>query len=280
MKELVLYCDESISDGEFFSNFYGGALVSSKNLDKIVNILEQAKQKQNLFKEIKWTKLTEQYLNKYISVIDEFFDLIADNKIKVRIMFSQNAHVPKGLSKDQLDKRFFLLYYQFIKHAFGLRYCNFQEPTFLKIFFDLLPDKKDKCNEFKQYINKLQLTEEFLCSKIKIRSDDIGEVDSRDHVILQCVDIVLGSMQFRLNNLHKQKPDGCRYRGKRTIAKESLYNHILHRIREIYPGFNIGIETGLKGDIRNCWVQPYRHWKFVPNNSEYDDRLTKRKMPR
>ena len=81
MRELILYCDESIKDGEYFSNFYGGALTFSNYIVDINETLNKTKCENNLFGEIKWTKVTEQYLDKYIAVIDKFFDYIDDNKI-------------------------------------------------------------------------------------------------------------------------------------------------------------------------------------------------------
>ena len=83
-------------------------------------------------------------------------------------------------------------------------------------------------------------------------------------MILQCLDVLLGAMEFRLNEKHKIIPDGKRRRGKRTIAKHKLYKFINRRIREIYPNFNVGESTGLKGDNTNRWKHPYRHWKFRP----------------
>ena len=74
-----------------------------------------------------------------------------------------------------------------------------------------------------------------------IRNGDVAEVCSHDHVLLQCTDIVLGAMYFRLNNLHLEKPAGSRTRGKRTIAKEKLYKHINSQISSILPHFNIGV---------------------------------------
>jgi len=59
-----------------------------------------------------------------------------------------------------------------------------------------------------------------------IPEDQIAEVKSHNHVLLQCVDIVLGAIQFRLNDLHKVTPEGKWRRGKRTIAKEKLYKMI------------------------------------------------------
>jgi hypothetical protein len=41
-------------------------------------------------------------------------------KIKIRIMFTQNTHVALQLTKQHIDDRYFILYYHFIKNAFGL----------------------------------------------------------------------------------------------------------------------------------------------------------------
>ncbi len=91
---------------------------------------------------------------------------------------------------------------------------------------------------------------------------------------MQCLDIVLGSMAFRLNDMHKEKPEGQKRRGKKTIAKEKLYKHINKYIREIKPGFNIGISTGTNSGF-DKWEHPYRHWKFTSANVEIDEKLYK-----
>ncbi len=82
-------------------------------------------------------------------------------------------------------------------------------------------------------------------------------------------------MQFRLNDLHLEKQEETGRRGKKTVAKERLYKHILSRIRKIYPGFNVGITTGQQGDRANRWRHPYRHWLFVPANARTDPAQTK-----
>jgi hypothetical protein len=84
-------------------------------------------------------------------------------------------------------------------------------------------------------------------------------------------------MQFRLNDSHKEKPEGARLRGKRTIAKEKLYKHINQRIRRIYPGFNIGVNTSTRNEPENRWRDPYRHWLFKPSEYELNPNSVKGK---
>jgi len=129
--------------------------------------------------------------------------------------------------------------------------------------FDLLPDTKEKCNRFKSFI--LGLNKNFAEYNLFIPQDGIAEVKSHDHVLLQSMDIVLGAMDFRLNEKHPEKPEGQRFRGKKTIAKEKVYKHINELIRDMYGyPFNIGISTGYK-ETKTCvdrWLMPYRHWSF------------------
>jgi hypothetical protein len=274
-QEYVIYCDESLDHGKYFSNFYGGVLVRSSDLQQIHSLLLQRKTELNLLKEVKWSKVTGQYLSKYLDLMETFFDLVEADKIKTRIMFTQNSIISKNLRSEQIENEYFLLYYQFVKHSFGLQYSN---PSNLlikvRLYFDDLPDTKEKAANFKAYIASLNSFRQFEDANIKISLDQIAEIKSHDHPILQCLDVVLGSMQFRLNDKHKEKPEGSRVRGKRTIAKDKLYQYISQRIRKIYPNFNIGVSTS-RSDIRNVWLHPYRHWLFKPREYEIDLSKTK-----
>lgn len=276
--EYIIYADESDKQGRYFSNFYGGVLVRSADVETMRRRLAGIKAAENLHQEIKWGKVTANYLEKYRAVMDGFFDLVADNRIKVRIMFTQNAHVPVGLAAHQRENSYHLLYYQFIKHAFGLAYHDGGDaPVYLRIYLDNMPHTREKNEQFKGYLLGLQHSPGFRSKQLHIRAEDITEVTSHDHVLLQCLDVVLGSIQFRLNDKHREMPEGASRRGKRTIAKEALYTHILQRIRGIYPNFNIGITTGTRGNRQNRWQDAYRHWLFVPRDFQLDLTQTKGK---
>lgn len=224
--EYIIYCDESISRGRYYSNFYGGALIKNCDFDFVVNSLNEKKETLNLFNEIKWNKVSDNYLEKYKEIINTYFNFIADGKIKLRIMFSQNAQVPTNLTKENIDNGFHLLYYQFVKHAFGLTYHdgNPNDKTFIRLYFDKLPDNSIKNEIFKSHIYGLQAQDMFRKSRLKIRLEDIAEVDSHKHVILQCMDIILGSMAFRLNDLHKEKCADTNKRGKKPLQRIECMN--------------------------------------------------------
>lgn len=271
-QEYVVYCDESIKQGEYYSNFYGGAVVNSKDYDEVVQILNERKDALNLYKEVKWTKVTANYLQKYIDFINTYFDLVAAGKIKIRIMFRKNKYEAKNLNEYQELNGFYLLYYQFLKNAFGFQYASEQgnDTITLKTYFDKLPNTNEQNNLFKEYIYKLQDLPEFKMGNVVINKEDITDVDSKKHVILQGMDIILGSIQFKLNKENLKKPEGSRVRAKKTIAKEKLYKVINSRIQEIYPHFNIGISTAFSDDRSKLWKQPYRHWSFIPYSYDGD----------
>ena len=259
----IIYCDESADKGEKFRDFFGGCIIDSKDQFELIQALEKKKKALNLEHEVKWTRVTENYLGKYLELIDLFFDFIKSGKIKVRIMFRATSDVPSRLPASTVDDKYFKLYYQFLKHSFGLmtipKECT---PTNIIIYLDTLPDKHGKRDEFKAFIHAMPQSQDFWNSNIEIRSRDIIEVDSRQHVLLQCTDVILGAMNFKLNGLDKAKPEGQIHRGKRTIAKDKLYQHIQRRISEIHPNFNIGVSTGNRGFANPHWESPYEHWLF------------------
>lgn len=155
-REYVIYTDESDKDGKYFSNFYGGVLVRSTDLAEAISRLEARKRGLNLFQEIKWQKVTANYLEKYKSLMAEFFDMVAEDKLKVRIMFTQNRLVPTGLTTDQRRIEYYLLYYQFLKHAFGLPFSNpGRQPILVRLNLDWLPQNREENATFKSYVLRL-----------------------------------------------------------------------------------------------------------------------------
>ena len=264
--EYINYCDESVSDGIFYTDFFGGVLVCNKDYDVIKNSLDAKKLELNLHGEIKWVKVTGNYLDKYQQMIDLFFKFVKENKLKVRIMFRETSQVPSNLNPEQVHNRYSLLYYQFVKHAFGLTYHDTPQdkPVYLRLYFDEIPYPIDQRDAFKSHIYSLQRNSRFRKAKIKIRMDDVVEINSCKHSIQQCMDIVLGSISFMLNKKNLIIPDGMTSRGHRTIAKEQLFFHILKRIQESngVEIFDISQTTPIKKN-NDYWLMSYRHWKFT-----------------
>ena len=275
-REYIIFCDESDAAGKYYSNFYGGVLVGASQYDRITARLNSEKKRLNLLGEVKWSKVSAPYLGKYQELVHAFFQEVHAGHVRVRVMFRQNAHVPVSLTQDQIEGTYFRLYYQFIKHAFGLaHHAPTGRPVGLKLYFDEFPETKEAATQFKGYILGLKDNPKIRQAGFTFAPEDIAEIRSHDHVLAQCLDIVLGAMAFRLNDKHLEIPKDEKRRGKRTVAKERLYKVILGEICRIKPHFNIGISTGLSPEER--WTTPYRHWRFVPAEMEYRKNLTKPK---
>ena len=257
-------------------------MIRAGDREEIERRLNDKKEELNLFNELKWQRVTEQYLDKYIEFISLYFDFIKTGRIKTRIMFTHNVYVPVGLSKAQIENEYFHLYYQFIKHAFGLKYCNPNgiDRIYLTLMLDQIPDKKEKSDRFKDFLANLPNTNDMVGTNISIPRHQIVDIDSRKHTLLQGLDIILGSMVGKLNEKFSEKPLEQRRRGKRTIAKEKLYKCINREIRSIYPNFNVGATTGQPNGLTDRWNHSYRHWKFVPASHEYDSSAGKKKASR
>ena len=255
--------------------FMVGALVKVTNIQEIEKKLNKRKKELNLNGEIKWSKVTGNYLDKYIEIINLFFSFIQSGKIKVRIMFAQNAHVSDGLTKEQTDNEYSILYYYFLKDAFGIKYSN-STPYKTKINFSLYLDDLPCSKEQKEIFKRSLFRNNIGLKQNNIEIKEFIEIDSKKHVIQQCMDIILGSINFKLNDFDKIKDEKTGKKSKRTIAKEKLYKVINKNIQAIRRNFNVGITTGINGDQTNYWKHQYRHWNFISSYSHFDETLTKR----
>lgn len=268
-REYWIFCDESLQSGPKFSHFFGGAIVPAARHADIENQLRVTKAKIGFLHELKWQRVSEQWLGGYEEMISAFFELLRKGKVRVRVMFSDNRTIPQGLSRAERDDGYFKLYYQFIKHGFGLRHIPAKKSgTRLRLHFDQFPHTREKVQQFKGFIGALPQAAALRDARLRLSPDHITEVDSKEHVLLQCVDLVLGAMAFRLNDMHLVKPEGKRNRGKRTIAKDRLYRHILAEIHTLKPALNPKISTAAEPWPEGCWLMPYRHWSFEPRNRD------------
>lgn len=276
MRRLVLFCDESIQDGPFYSNFFGAALIEEKNLERINNTLTTKLTSLNFHGEVKFAKISSNYQTKYQELIVEFFKLIAAGDIKIRIMFTQNDKIPVLTQEQRKRNRYFVLYYQLIKHAFGWQHMTEAGPVMLLLNFDVFPQTKADIAEFKEYLCGLSSLPEFKNKGILVRKENIAEVHSHNHVVLQSLDIIMGSVQCKLNEGHKQKTPGTKFISKRAKAKEAVYKTIRAEILKLYPSysFNVGETTafrsadGIDDYHLKRWSMPYRQWKFQPSVAE------------
>lgn len=106
-QSLIIYCDESDDKGEFYSHFYGGAMVRASDRDEIEDVLNRKKAELNINSEMKWDRVTAPYKDKYIEFIKTYFEFVRSARIKVRITFTQNINQTRGLTDEHIGNDYF-----------------------------------------------------------------------------------------------------------------------------------------------------------------------------
>jgi len=276
-KRYIVYCDESDAKGQFYSHFYGGVLIEAAKQQAVEEELQAVKDELNIFDgEMKWQRVTEPYREKYTFFVNSVFDIVDRGDMKIRIMFTQNRWVPL-LADFQIDNEYFLLYHQFIKHAFGFRYCTEDgSRASAAVLLDKVPHNAEKLHEFRKYLSSLSDFPIWHRAGFSIAYEDIAEVDSKEHNIMQALDVVLGAAQSRLNERHTRPISPAKRRTKRARAKAAVYKAIQQRIWHLYPNLNVGISTGTPNGLVDRWHHQYRHWLFVPSSAREDRGRTKK----
>ena len=260
---IFIWLDESDRHGEFYSNFYGGILINSRYYREVMERMRSIVLKSGINDEIKWQKVNEYHYEKYIRIVDELFDIAKEGKLKIRIFFRHNQYTASRLTPEEKKADYQMLYYQFIKFAFGLPYASENELDSMTLYLDEIPLRQIERDEFISHIRDLANDPILKKKGLHIAEDGIVEVNSKQHLPLQFMDVILGAICFKLNEKDKLKVEGENKIGKRTLLKLKLYKHISMRIRELYPNFNIGVTTPIRIPS-DSWTQVYRHWSFIP----------------
>lgn len=249
----VIICDESSRYGRYYSYFYGGAMLLESKYEKISNILDDYKAKFG-FHEIKRTKITTENYKDYVEVLDLFFTFVKSGDIKVRVMFSPNDELKQIPKKE--DFSFMKFYYTFIVNAFNIFYAK--TDIRLRLIFDDLPETKEQCKHFKESLmGKINLNMKPNTNRAWVNYDHIEEVDSKNHVILQCVDVVIGLVDFYLNTTTEEIQNS-----RRAQAKLKVWRAIEKNIYDIIPDFDV-CRTTQPVYSHKGWLGKYRHFVYA-----------------
>ena len=75
---------------------------------------------------------------------------------------------------------------------------------------------------------------DFKAKGVNFVEKGISELDSKSHLPLQFLDVILGAICFKLNEKDKLKSDGDEKPGKRTILKPRLFHLKWKKLMCIY----------------------------------------------
>lgn len=261
MQFCSVYCDESVYSGRLFSNFYGGVLIRDKDKDFVINRLYYIKNLRRITtSEFKWEKINSSNIANYIKFIDEFFKLINDDKIRIRVKFINNADKIPGGTINYYRNTYQNLYLSFLRHAFGFKYLNNYSISF---FFDTLPLNNAKKIKFFSKVSYLSKENNWDGNNIIINPDNIREVVSHDEILIQVIDVVIGSINFMNNGEYTKLRDGLR---KRTIAKNIVAQYIHFKLLELDEYYNPSKSTYKYYETENELRLKFRQWVLKPTN--------------
>lgn len=234
MKEIRIYSDESRHRCERFL-LLGGIWVEEENIQEVEDVIRKLREKYgfdndegkhiNFCGELKWTKVSDKYINLYKEVIDLIFDAVEKDLFRICIMLvdTQNPSVVKqGNIKNE---GYFKLLYQ-------LYYHNSKMPAVYKIYPDKISNPKQSKVDFNTLDSYLDIAFKKKFSSLLNPEDDgnpirgfvnnITPIDSKDSNFIQMIDVVMGGIGFFQNGHYKN--DGAKK------AKVVLMKYIIDKL--------------------------------------------------
>jgi len=193
--QLLYFCDETGTvDDEYLA--VAGVAIRAERANAIRSYLRDLCQSCNVTREIKWSNTRARRDNVHRAFVDYFFSLIEDNQAHFHIRFSRMSDYDHTLSGhrrkiDTVSKA----YFQLLLHRPGRFYSRLCD-----IF--VYPDKGE-CTErlwqFRQSLNTNCQSRYGILGSFK----HIEARDSRNEIILQMLDVVLGALSSVRNGRHE-----------------------------------------------------------------------------
>lgn len=254
--------------------FFGGILGRSADLDRLDTSLRDIKSKHGIHSEVKWKKLSSSNIDCYKEMVDSLIMYLANGSIKYRQMFVDRSYVikrqPTEDSPSEIDTQF-KLYYQYIKHSFGLEYLpQNADRTGVLIRLDNHSSQAHKqrlvsfCEALPGYLGRLDL---------EIR---VTFIDSRKSPRLQICDVLMGAAGSHGNNMHKKREAGQRGMTPKQRLRHDMCLFIYNKLKVLdaqtrgSKAFNWFETTGHGGNPQNRLHHSLRIWKFIPKNHVID----------
>ncbi len=229
--KFEVYCDEAHPDVFTSANPRGqylmiGSLWLPAGLrEEIKQKVVELRQRHHAWGEIKWSKVSPNRQDFYIELIDLFFSY-GDN-LRFRCIAVDRQQVDLALHENDGELGFYKFYYQLLHHWI----LDFNE---YRIFCDA------KTNRDPKRLPVLQrcLTHANLSSEIQ----SIQSLPSREVILIQMADLLLGAASSRLNGTLQQG-------AAKTAVVQRLEAALGHRLAPTHKGeekFNI-FQIRLKG---------------------------------
>jgi len=256
--------------------FYGGLFGTSTDLDRLSTSLLRVKAAFGAKGEVKWGKLNATNEPLYLALVECLFAEIEKRTVRFRQMFCDRAlvRVSDGVeaAPTDLDVQFKLCY-QFLKHAFGIKYLP---PAEVGSRHELLIrlDQHSSQRHQKRLANFAEAV-----PRLFDRSDLDVKVTfhrSTKMPLIQVCDLLIGAAGSHGNRMAVRRQPGQRGMTEKQRLRDAVCRKIYEHFRawakrERGAGaFNWFETTGKDGDWTNFLEHGVRIWKFRPKKYVVD----------
>ena len=184
-----VYCDETQPD-LFFSRHQQARFLTIGSLwlpetlrREVKEKIDAIRKRHNTWGEIKWSKVSPSRLSFFLDLIDLFAAYALD--VRFRCIAVDHTHVNMAFHEHDKELGFYKFYYQLLHHWI----LDFNE---YRIFCDVKTNRDPK---------RLQILKQCLgYANLSSRVKDIQSLPSRQVVLIQLCDLLLGAASSRLNN--------------------------------------------------------------------------------
>lgn len=201
----------------------GGTVVNAEGFQSLVDDLYALRIELNLYKELKWTSVSNKYLPKYKKVIDRFFEMNSRDTLHFHALIADNHKMNHAkFNKGDREVGFNKLVYQLLINKFGR---NYHPEAPLHVFLDKRETTKS-LEELKTILNR------GMSSRWEIHNEpfeSVSFIDSKESTFIQLTDVVIGAIGWHKNDHDKIKNAS---RAKTELAEYIAAKAGLNRLGE------------------------------------------------
>ncbi len=278
-KTYEIYADEAWTHGAVPRNrywcFLGGIFGPESQISKLETDLKEIKKAAGHKLEIKWANVSTFSTPFYTALLDKFFEHISASDIKYRQLFLDRKYIriqPPGEARlTDLDVQY-KVYYQFLKHHFGLEYLPLAKTTFDRVFIRLdAHSSVDHTTSLRTFTEKLPV----LLNRTDLQFD-VSFVDSKKHLSLQVCDVIMGAAGSYGNKMHLRREEGRKRMTEKQKCRVKICKYIYEKLKAIDKAdrgsgaFNWFESTGIGSNPANKLTNKIRIWKFIPGTYRID----------
>ena len=193
---LHVYCDESRQTQDRYMVF-GGIIVPATGVQPFDKAMDLWRDAQNMHAELKWTKVSNQKLGEYKSLMDLFFSLTGKGQLHFRsVVFDTTQIDYKTYHKGNKELGFYKFFYQFLLHSFG-EYAAKKNRRLL-VHLDRRHTKQ-KLSTFGLILDR-GICKRYECDRKVVTN--VEAVDSKKCNLMQVADVLMGAIGYQNNDCH------------------------------------------------------------------------------